>query len=264
MQQQGGINPAGLAEAAALMQQYKIGSTAPNLFQIPDHGVPGGTEASKFPVQIGSTDPDDGKYQMREKIVQGPNAIVPGIGQAIAGEEFFDYAARKEEQAQLLQFTQWVMQQADLSKPESAAWWFEKFPWMKSLRLAEIDKQAELQKRLARIAIQGPQDQGDFLTLWMKQQGLIKVSDKPLHKINEDETIVADNYVKGFFAPWSKQPPAQGFARDHAVVPWKNPLSGVLDWTEAGGGIPPTSFPGSRNPGGVVTTDWSRLWRGPQ
>src|SRR4051812_20080151 len=173
-------NQTSLAQARSLFNKFNAMATPPNIYQTPGQNATPG-DNSWFPSRIGSTDPEDQKYMLRQQLVQ--NGVVPGVGTPVIGDEFFNYAKRKQDQALDFDFVTWVQKQADLTKPESAAWWFEKFPWLRDLKLEEINREAEVQKRLATISITGPQSQEDFMVLFMKNQGLLTPANVPLYQL---------------------------------------------------------------------------------
>lgn len=223
--QAGGASMDMLAKSAALMAKYRSAATAPNVFRM---GADGQANA-QFPVQLSTTDPEDQKWATMQKIIEqggeGDRGVVPGIGQAIVPGEFWDYVQRKENADLLAQFQQFVLQQVDLSKPESANWWFTRFPWIRDLKLKEIDEQAELQKRFAQIQVTGPQNEEDFMMIWMRDQGLIKVATTPLDKLNKDTNIISTTYKEGFFSPLAKKIPAtKPVATRSAKLSWSNPV----------------------------------------
>lgn len=232
------VNVSALDSARALFNKFNALTTPPNIYQVPGQlSQPG--DNSNFPASIGSTDPQDQKYMLQSQLVS--NGVVNNIGTPIIGDEFFNYAKRKQDQAQLYNFTTWVMKQADLTKPESAAWWFEKFPWMKDLRVAEIEREAEVQKKLATISITGPQSQDDFMILYMKDQGLLKPSDVPLYQMGAagaGGVAQQGGFVQGVFNPLNMNYPK---SMSGSIVEFSNP-------TGALGGLPqlsPTAPAGS-------------------
>lgn len=234
-----------MAEANNIFNKYMNMASAPNVFRQGRVGHPN----EQFPVQLSTTDPEDQKWALREKIVNQAGDV-PNIGKAIAPEAYWDYAQRKENADLLFQFQQFVMQQADLSTPESANWWYTKFPWMRELRLQQIYQQSELQKRFAEIAVTGPQNQDDFMLMWMRFNNLLKVSDKVPEKLYDDDDIISRNYQNGFFSPLAKQIPAT----DPSVggkINWSSPLGGRTD---------PINFPTITPPTGA---NLASLWRAP-
>lgn len=192
-----GIDTGMISRANELQNRFSSLTPAPNVFRF---GTPDGTNAA-FPVQLGSTDPEDKKYQLREKLVTGPGASIPGVGQAVADDQFFDYAKRKEEQAVLYDFYRFMFSQADLTKPESANWWFSKFPWMRDLRLEEINKNADLQKTLARIQVTGPETEDDFMLMYLIRNGTIVPPQGALWQMGANQgPKVASTFKEGFFS----------------------------------------------------------------
>lgn len=247
--QAGGASGDMLAKSAALMQKYRTSSTAPNVFRM---GGPGQVNA-EFPVQLSTTDPEDQKWATMQKVV-GNNArgVIEGVGQNIVPPEFWDYVQRKENADLLAQFQQFVLQQVDLSKPESANWWFTRFPWIRDLKLKEIDEQAELQKRFAQIQVTGPQNEDDFLLIWMRKNKLIRVADQPLDKLNEADNIISGTYKEGFFSPLSKKIPAtQPTLSRGNRLKWSNPIGPANTRTYA-----PFRITGFPEQGGNLSDLW--------
>lgn len=265
-QQAGGASADMMAKSAALMNKYRSASTAPNLFRM---GKAGERNANaQFPIQLSTTDPEDQKWATMQKTigtdgVGGTRGVIPGVGQAIVPNEFWDYVARKENADLLAQFQQFVLQQVDLSKPESANWWFTRFPWIRDLRLREIDEQADLQKRFAQIQVTGPQNEEDFLLLWMRGQGLIKVASQPLDKLNLDTGIIAGSYRKGFFSPLAQNIPATSpeMLQGNKIT-WSNPLHRTNDTAFSYGLEPNAGGPGIAGlPGqGSTTAEFRNLY----
>lgn len=242
-----GVDTAMIGRAQSLMDKFSSMTPAPNVFRFATDTQKNANANVAFPVQLGSTDPEDEKYAMRAKMMTGAGgAVVPGVGQVIADSSFFDYAKRKKDQESLYDFYRFMMSNARLDTPEAAQWWFGKFPWMRDLRLAEIDKQAELQKALARIQITGPESEDDFMLLFLIRNGTIVLPNYPLHQMGEKRPV-AESFQAGFFSPfsrdrtqgsylantnpfgnvdnqgWMKQP--TGFGEPKSIVSFTNPLS---------------------------------------
>ena len=215
--------------ASKLFEKYNRLTTAPNVFKFATATQSRNNEREAFPLKIGSTDKDDIKYAIRKQLVgpagtpQAGTANVPGVGMAIAGEEFFDYAERKEQQEMFFDFKKFVAAQADLSSPASAQWWFEKFPWMKELRLEQVNQQGELQKQLARIQITGPQNEEDFMHLYLVNKGLIKVTEQPLHRLGQATDITSSTFRQGFFNPLAQ--PKYQTMQTRTTPAWNNPIA---------------------------------------
>lgn len=222
----GAINQQTMGQASGLFQKAQREADAPNIVRLStaDGGV-----AGKYPIQLGSADPDDIRIALRQQVVTG-SGEVPGIGIAVAGDREFDYLQRKKEEVFYSQFLGFINAQADLANPASAAWWFERFPFLKEKRLEEINREAEKQKRLAQIQVTGPQNEDDFFLLYMIQQGLVSKPTLPLTKLYADATYDTNrtNFTKGMFSPLSQKPGVDGGiglpGQVNAVPYWNNPL----------------------------------------
>lgn len=228
-----------IAKARQLHQQLGQMAQPTNVIKAQDQT---GTNASLFPVQLGSADPMDEAMNIREQTING-SGVVPGMGMAVADQSVFDYIQRKKENMYEVQYQMWLANQADLSKPESQQWWFERFPWMRDRRLAEIDRDAELQKGLAKINVTGPQNDDDFKLLFAIQQGLVQIPEQPIHKLNQEKWVRAD-FKSGIFSPLSIKPQtgvqgSQGMPKSTVQIPkWSDPLNSTAYANGTFPGIP--------------------------
>lgn len=186
--------------------------------------------AGQFPVQLGTADPMDVQMGIRQQLV-GKRGEVDGMGIAIADQPVFDYLERKKEDLFLAEFQAYVNAQANLGEPAEAAWWYERFPWLKEKRLQEIDRVSDLQKRLAQINVTGIQNEDDMRLLFGIEQGFIKVPTKPVQDLYEDTARFKQpkDFISGIFSPLSTQPGTQrgkiGLPKQLSRVPaWSRPL----------------------------------------
>jgi hypothetical protein len=257
----GAINPTVISQSKGLFSKAQQESDAKNIVQLEtmNDGI-----AGKYPIQLGSADPDDVRVALKQQFV-GSGGLVSGVGLAIAGDRDFDYLQRKKEEVFYTQFLAYINAQADLTNPASAAWWFERFPFLKEKRLEEINREAEKQKRFAQIQVTGPQNEDDFFLMYLKDQGLIAEPTQPLNKMYADGRYKtnAESFTRGLFSPLSTMPNknAPGMPDTVSSVPaWKNPFrqEGFGDSVPAAMPQLPTSygalFPGAgggRNP--VIT-----------
>jgi len=221
-----GLSKKSTDESIGFMQKYNQMASAPNVFRMgpgPNKSqLVGGDNANvNFPVKLGATHPKDMPMQLMKNSVN-ESGVVPGVGINQVGPDFWQYAKEKEDMQNMVNFKQWMMQQANLTTPEASQWWFDRFKWMKDLREEEIDYQSDLQSRLAKIQVRGPQDEDDWMLLYMKEQGFISVADKPVHLLGE-ATNVASTYTAGFFSPLSKTPIPNQPKIDNAKISWANP-----------------------------------------
>lgn len=196
-------NPASSAGAARAFHMANAASATPNnVYKVTTDDQPNRLTNVNFPVQLGSSDPEDVKYALRAQLVKGNNGMVDGVGQAIAGEEYFDYITRKQHDTEYVMFQDWMMKQADWSTPEATEYWVSRFPWMLEKRLSEVSRVSDLQNKMAKVNIAGPQTEDDFRLLWNIQRGLIDIPTKAPHLLAEDEYTKNNNYYeRGMFSP---------------------------------------------------------------
>lgn len=265
---QNGVDTQMISKAQSLMSKFGQMTPAPNVFRFANDNQRTNNENVAFPVQLGSTDKDDEKYHLRSQFVgsgAGDSAVVPGVGMAVADEGFFDYANRKQQQMILYDFYKFMFAQADLTKPESANWWFSKFPWMRDLRVEQINKQADLQKTLARIQITGPETEDDFMLLFLIRNGTITPPTMALNQMGKETAGVATSYKDGFFSrlvsgtfwnsPWPIAPPTVNLQ-----VPWTNPTT--TDFATGYKGVPMAGafgFPNASVPSVSPAMGWRDL-----
>lgn len=203
----GAINQQVINQASGLFQKAQREADANNVVRIAtqDLGV-----AGRYPIQLGSADPEDVRIALRQQNI-GANGVVAGnMGIALAGDREFEYLQRKKEEVFYSQFLSYINAQADLSNPATAAWWFERFPFLKEKRLEEINREAEKQKRMAQIQVTGPQNEDDFFLMYLVKQGLVSLPTEPLTKLWETTRYDTNrtNYTKGMFSPLSVNPQA--------------------------------------------------------
>lgn len=237
-----GFDASALASAKEVFNKYSQNAPPPNVFQIGDSVGETGSIRSRFPVQLGTTDQEDAKFSLRTQLVDGEGKV-PGQGIAVADDSYFNYMERKREQANMFEFMKYIMTQADLSKPESADWWFRKFPWMQELRLKEINRQSEIQKKLATIQVTGPQSQDDFMLLFLKEKNLLGDVNTPVQHLNDKNLVDQSNnqFIPGMFSFFSRKDRLLvSLDPAHAKTDWANPLA-------AFGNVPQGKLPISLN-----------------
>lgn len=243
MAEQGSSSMLNMQSASALYNNFKRLAGPPNLYQVKDQA---GTNASMFPMQIGSTNPQDDMRGLQAQMV-GKDGIVPGVGLSVLDDGYWNYAQEKKQEAMGFEFENYILSQVDLSTPESSAWWFQNFPEIRTLKFAEIDRQAEIQKSLAKIAIAGPQSREDFQILFLKQNNLLGDQNVPLTRLNEG-TGYAKDFKSGMFSVFSRpqntiltsqknQGDATGFAPTGEGSNRQGKRSYVFDWSNPIGSL---------------------------
>lgn len=210
----GAINPQVINQAKQVYQRAQSQADANNVVKLRTYDANG--IAGQYPIQLGSADDYDIRAALKQSSINEKGVVsTPGggaMGIAIAGDKDFDYLQRKKEEVFYSQFLASINAQADLSNPASAAWWFERFPFLKEKRLEEINREAEKQKRLAQIQVTGPQNEDDFFLLYMIDQGLVAKPHLPLTKMYQDPRYATNttNFTKGLFSPLSYLPGENG------------------------------------------------------
>lgn len=191
----------------------------------------------KFASRLATPDSEDWKWNFRQaQIDKSTGATKAGIAEA--PEEFFDYLERKKDTELYAQYQAWAIKQADMSTPESRAYWNKILSWVANKREALVDEQADIQKRLAKLKIHGIQSEDDMMFIFALNQGMINVADKALYKLDDaDQSAYGDKeenkfggkYTAGIFSPYRKF-----FSDDKHEVKWNQvSLSETLPDTRA-------------------------------
>lgn len=231
------------AMAAAFHQQNAASATPTNIYKV--NNLPNNEKRQvrpdNFPMQMGSSDLEDEKYALQQKILEGVDqadarnrGVIPGMGQVIVGPEYFDYTKRKMEMADEVAFRDWLVKQASFNTPEEAEYWSRMFPFIPEEKLREVSRVSELQKQQARINITGPQTPEDWRFIYNVNRGLIQIPTQPVHLLPRDDTTYGNQsyYERGMFSPMVRfLPPYDGEARQNtpAHLPnykynWGQPL----------------------------------------
>lgn len=240
------------ASAAAFHATTAAMATPNNVFKVNNLTAPERNQVRNvnFPVQMGSTDPDDVKYELQHKLVDR-QGVVPNVGQAIVGPEYFDYVNRKMDVAEYAMFQDYLMKQANLDTPEASEYWYSKFPWMQEKRFEEIDRVNDLQKQMAKINITGPQNELDWMLLWNIDRGVVKIPNQPVHLLPQADYADGNDYKRGMFSPMIKYvPPFQagklignaGF-QPNKIVTWASPSSAGTPFQQPYLRAPETIYP---------------------
>ncbi len=203
--------------------------------QIDSHAVVGGqvvedrgkTVYTQWPTKLVEADPQDQHYHLRSQFIKtGPGNVpyVEGQGVAMVGEDYFAYQDRKRKMLQRADFESWLMSQVDYSSPEKVAYWKEKFPRLFEARESLWKDQQEIQSRFALIQMRGPQDEDDYILIYMLQRGLLKLPKGPLW---QPSGVLQDTFERGLFN-WKRFFPAKMSDNTPSYVGqfnYANPLS---------------------------------------
>lgn len=212
------------ASSTSFRSQLRNMASPQNIFKVSNTTDLNSNENANFPVSLGTTDPDDERYYLQRQLV-GESGIVPKVGQAIVGPEYFDYIKRKEEVAQFAEYQGWLMKQADFTTPEKAQYWYTHHPWMLQKRIEQVDRVGDLQKQVGKIQVAGPQTEDDWKLLFAMHKNLVDVPSVAPHMLGMWAKPNNNNYRHGMFSPLVT---ADGMFPPTAVnkgIVWNNPTA---------------------------------------
>lgn len=159
-----------------------------------------GTGGIDFPVKISAPDPDDHIMELKQAAaVRGPSGP---FGQVHAERSDFEWADRKRQQIERLNYENFIAKSFDLSNPADQQRLEKIFPDYYEKREAEIEQQAELQKTLALIRLRGAQSKKDYTIAYGLLSGRIPVPTgalwQPASWGKQDQ---AASFTRGIFSP---------------------------------------------------------------
>lgn len=140
----------------------------------------------QFPTnELGAKDPRD--EIMSEKLaLQDP--VYPGVtpfGQLVAKDSDFEWLRRKREAEADANFQAWFAQNFDKMSPPQKDMAKKLFPRFYQERLRQLDRTVELQRKIAKLKLLGPENAQDLMLQYAAEAGFIE-SD-PLHAILHPE-----------------------------------------------------------------------------
>lgn len=259
-------SPSTMAEARQFSAANANSATPTNIYKVNRNTGEERNVVSNvnFPVRMGTSDPEDYKYALQKKLVN-TQGIVENVGQAIVGPEYFEYAERKMDVAQQVEYEDWLMKQVDWSTPEATEYWVRMFPWMLDRRLEEINRVSQLQNHKAKINVAGPQTAEDWRFMWNEQRGLIHVPKKPVHLLASESDVNSDyltnDYTRGMFSPMIRYiPPFNNTAgindpghKPNKRINWQSPTNYNAQGNLGGGGVPFPPIAPPSNLGGYLS-----------
>lgn len=135
---------------------------------------------------------------------------VPGVtpfGQLQAKDSDFEWLQRKREMEAYANFQQWFAVNFDKMSPPQKEMAKKLFPRFYQERLKQLDRTVELQRRLAKLKLLGPEDANDLMLQYAAEAGYI--DSEPLNAILHPEEVSAQrsallrrtNYARGLLNP---------------------------------------------------------------
>lgn len=110
---------------------------------------------------------------MTEKLALADDQGVTPFGQLIANDSMFHWLQGKREQEAEANFQQWFATNFDKMSPTQKALARELFPSFYQQRLEQLDKNIELQRRIARLKIEGIKSKDDLFLQYAIEAGYI-------------------------------------------------------------------------------------------
>lgn len=167
-------------------------------------GADGVAKSNRFPVKLTQRDPYDSLASIKKKLVNDKGAV-PGMGQAVLTTEDLEHLERKRQALQYEDMYRFLDNYFDTKDPAIANWVAGMMPEYFDRREAVIDQQAELQKRVAKLRLRGPQDRQDLITIYLMNSGALKLPKGPLHMPDQwhdgGENAFKDGFKQGLFNP---------------------------------------------------------------
>lgn len=153
---------------------------------------------NEFPAEYMPQDRErDTRFELKQDLLKNRGnyqATVP------FGEKDLRYLQEKQKVQERIEFDNWFSQLFDTTDVNNARLAQQIYPDFYNAREEFIDRQAELQKRMAKIKLRGPRDLGDLQLIYLLQTGDIKLRDVPLWKLDESDGE-KDRYNRGLFNP---------------------------------------------------------------
>lgn len=112
----------------------------------------------------------------------------PGItpfGQMIAKDSDFEWLRKKREAEAYANFQTWFAQNFDKMSPPQKEMAKKLFPRFYQERLQQLDRTIELQRKLAKLKLMGPENANDLMLQYAAESGLIEAD--PVHAVMHPE-----------------------------------------------------------------------------
>lgn len=161
------------------------------------YGGDGIPKQNRFPVKLTQRDPYDSKASIKKSLVNN-QGVVPGMGYATLTEADLEHLERKRQALQYEDMYRFIDNYFDTKDPAIAKLVAGMMPEYFQRREALIDQQAELQKRVAKLRLRGPQDREDLMTIYAMNSGALKLPVGPLFNPDQWYPTGAAAYANGF------------------------------------------------------------------
>lgn len=153
----------------------------------------------QFPAKYTTTDHDaDTRFQMKKEL------STPGsqpLGQTFVTDEDMKYLLNKRKLEERLVFDQFYSKLFDTKDINKLRLAQQIYPDYYKDRETEINREAELQKRIAMIKLRGPADLDDIKLIYVLLNGGVELRNAPLWRLDEAAGDLVEKYQRGLFSP---------------------------------------------------------------
>lgn len=157
-----------------------------------------GGDVPQFPAKYLPTEHDaDTRVQLKQALAASPQTF----GQVIATEEDMRYLLEKRKLGDRLIFDSWFSQLWDTKDINKLRIAQQIHPEYFQMREEEINREAEVQKKIAKIRLRGPADMSDLQLIFALQNGGVQLRNKPIWNIDQADSSAQTQYQRGIFSP---------------------------------------------------------------
>ncbi len=179
---------------------------------------------SEFPAQYTSSDAYDNSIAIKKTLAADPRIL----GDVSVSDADVAWLERKRRETERANFHDWFLKSVDVSDPLHAKWAREQMPDVWQMRLAEIDRDAEIQKQLAKMSLQGgPNSMEDWMLLYQINKGDVAIPSGPLWDPSRPQNN-EESFRRGLFNPkrYAKPVPTVNAERLGALKQYISPPPG--------------------------------------
>lgn len=192
--------------AGTLRQHERSVTDTGNLILPRGRADQSGDSASDFPAQyFPDSEREDTRIALKQKLLAGPDRP---LGDAQLTDRDIDWYAKKEDVRRRIAFDGYFARLFDTKDINKLRLAQQIHPEYYAMREREIDRQAQIQKKIAMIKLRGPVDLDDLMFIYALQNGGITLRPVPLYNLDKPPTTeeTASQYKKGMFNPsrWIK------------------------------------------------------------
>lgn len=163
-------------------------------------GWRGGREndVPQFPAKYTAADHDaDTRFKMKSELASNDKFL----GQVFATDEDMKYLLNKQKLNERMIFDQFYSKLWDTKDINKLRLAQQIYPDYYKDRETEINREAELQKRIAMIKLRGPADLDDIKLIYVLASGGVQLRNAPLWNLDQTNTNGGTLYQRGLFSP---------------------------------------------------------------